>query len=168
MTGEKREIQAIVPTLAPQPVAQRLEPIAPQPPAQVAVAEPAVTLEKPRSSWMPLTGYIVGGAGLVAIGAGVFFGVDVQNKNEELADLCTSGEDSNTCESREELKHYQSTRSSAERSQTLQAVFLVTGGVMLAAGVTLIALAPRAEQAPSVALELSPTKAGLVVSGRLF
>jgi serine/threonine-protein kinase len=92
--GAKRDrVEVVVPVLALTPAEPAPEPVAPPPPAPppaaaspapagpapVAVTEPVKT----EDSSSRTAAYIVGGAGLVLVGAGVYFFVDSRNKFDE-------------------------------------------------------------------------------------
>jgi hypothetical protein len=106
-----------------------------------APASPAASSQK---TW----GLVLGGAGLAALGAGAVFGGVAVGKKSSLE---AESNDPSVGAAR-----FYGDRSNADNLATVSTVSLITGGVALAAGVVLVATAPRSRQsgwlrfAPSV------------------
>lgn len=172
--ADKEQIDVTVPRLeSAAAIARVAASAAPEPPP---VASPSTSgvdealPSEPTSSGdiLRISGYIAAGLGVVSAGLGLAFAVDVSSANDSLERMCVAGTHADACENREELDRYERMRRSAERSQTLQTVFLVAGGALIAGGIAVVILAPRSEHAPTLALQLSPQPTGLVLHGTLF
>lgn len=124
-------------------------PEAPRPASATASAMPS------RSSWWRTTGWILGGVGVVGLGAGAALGLVALNEKSDSCDargVCDPG-----------------TASGVRRAALLSDVGLIAGSALLAGGVALVLLAPRSSAAPSASLQLSPaigpTSGALMVGG---
>jgi hypothetical protein len=104
-------------------------------------------------------GFVLGGAGVVALGIGAYFGVRAWQKNDESSDHC----DGDRCFSQTGVDLRDEARSAGNSSTVLS----VAGGALLASGVTLVLLSPA--QAESSSLHASAvadsTRATLSVGG---
>ena len=134
----------------PQPLAASAAPEA-APPAAV---EPAAdSRESHAGSGQRTAAFITGGAGIVALGLGTYFGIDAMSKNSDAEDQCPNNE----CSSPGFEAH-----ESAQTSATLANVFVIGGGALVAAGLVLYFTAPKPEHA-SAQLRLGPSSASLSV-----
>jgi hypothetical protein len=130
-----------------------------EPAATPASSAPAVTtsvgsspppLDKPASSAQRVTGLVVGGAGVVGLGLGAFFGLQASSKWSDAKGKCSDypygcGTDAADL------------RASAHSAGTVSTVAFVAGGALLATGVVLYLTAPVNKQ--SVALGFGPGSA---------
>ncbi len=109
---------------------------APPPPAVVAPRPLVPPPEEPArdGSGRRLVGYVVGGAGVVAIGVGSFFGVQAIQKAGDANSACPSSPCSNADAVHE--------NDQAKTAATISTVTLVVGAVAVAAGAYLILSAP--------------------------
>lgn len=109
-----------------------------------------------------LVGLIVGGAGVVTLGAATFFGVRAANKQADAENecgvvgdnICTRPENSSTAD-----KHVEEAKDAA----MISTVLTVGGVVATATGALLYLLAPSASE--HVAFEVNPYQAALHVGG---
>jgi tetratricopeptide (TPR) repeat protein len=117
--------------------------------ARIETGTPAA--DEPSSGSAPRTvGFVAGGAGLVGLGLGGFFGLRASSKWSDARDNCGSG--TYDC-SQEALNLASSARSQAN----ISTVAFVAGGALLAAGVVLYLTAPSNDA--RVALRLGPSSA---------
>ncbi len=111
-------------------------------------------------SGLKIAGYASGGAGLVALGLGFYFGSEAQ----KISDDITNHTDT-TVPWRDDIKDYEAT---GQRYENLQIAFLVAGGVLVVGGVALY-LVGNAKKSSAESLALRPTAsadgAGVVLSG---
>jgi hypothetical protein len=109
------------------------------------------------SSVQRTVGLVAGGAGVVAIGVGAFFGARAMSKNDDAKD---EGCDGSRCDSREGLDLTDDAQSAA----TLSNVFVIGGAALAATGVVLYLTAPT-EEAPAAALSTDGRGVRLTVGG---
>ena len=95
------------------------------------------------------TGLVLGGAGVVGIGLGAFFGLQASSKWSDAKGKCKDGVYECTPEA-------QDLRSSARSAATVSTVGFIAGGALLAAGAVLYFTAPKKD---SVALGIGPGSA---------
>jgi hypothetical protein len=130
--------------------AARTEPVSAKPP-------PVVTPPKDHAApgqWQRPAAYVAGAIGVAGLATGIVTGSLAQSHYSQAKSECpnrTCVEGSNGAD---ELASFRTLR-------TVSTIGYIVGGVGLAAGVTLIVLAPRAERAPAAALWLGPGSAGL-------
>jgi hypothetical protein len=113
-----------------------------------------------------ILGWTAVGAGAVGIAIGIAFELKRSSKLSDRDGICPSGVD---CEPGTRTR-IQNLEQQARSAQTIGAIGLIAGGVLAAAGVTLLLTAPHGEERPrSVALipAISRTSQGLMISGRL-
>ena len=130
--------------------------VAETPPA--AVSPPPVQAEqradaRPRAQsapWERTVGYAVGGAGVLAIGVGVWAALSYQSANKEALSLCVRS----ACQSPTELEHHASLVNTATRDRNLSLVAFAVGAGALTGGTWLLLTARRS--AYPVALGASP------------
>lgn len=138
------------------------------PPKKDAVVEPQKNnpgKESPGSSQLTL-GLVVGGAGLVGVGLGVYFGLGFRDTVATSKTVCPS---SVNCTEGEISRHSTlKAQSSTERTRSVLA--FAAGGVAVAAGLVLVLTSPSTDTStssrrqpgrPSLALGLSPSGAFL-------
>ena len=109
------------------------------------------------SSVQRTVGLVAGGAGVVAIGVGAFFGARAISKNDEAKEKGCGG---SRCDSREGLDLTDDAQSAA----TLSNVFVIGGAALAATGVVLYLTAPT-EEAPAAALSSDGRGVRLTVGG---
>jgi hypothetical protein len=128
---KNQNVAVVLPSVTPA------APLAAPAPAPVAPAPAAAT-----SPWRT-AGWVIGGAGVVALGTGIVAGV-IAVMDKTSAQCNASG----ACEA--------GPLSDARGAATASTVALVTGGVLVAGGAALVLFAPRGKAAESTALRLSP------------
>jgi serine/threonine-protein kinase len=99
-----------------------------------------------------VVGLVLGGAGVIAIGAGAFFGLKASSTYDDALALCNP---SNQCKQRG-----LDLADDATSQATVSTIAFVAGGVLLAGGAVLYLTAPRAR----VSLG-GPGLAGMTVGG---
>ncbi len=142
-----------IPALAVEPRAPvKPEPGAPTEPAGLAKAKLDVTKAPPQapSRTRFYLGLGAGGAGVVALGTGVVFGLKAMSTQDELERLCGGADvECSSSNAAQGKTLYDRSRSQA----AISTAFVIGGGVALAAGAVLIWTAPRArERVPSARL----------------
>jgi serine/threonine-protein kinase len=80
----------------------------------------------------------VGGAGIVAIGVGAFFGVKAISKNNDAKDICPD----NVCASDDGITFTEDAKSAA----TVANILVIGGAAVAAAGVVLYLTAPSGQE----------------------
>jgi hypothetical protein len=159
-----------VPELAGAPASSPPLPAASAPLQQEAPAQPAIELPAPsaataaapapaptRSTWQKPLGIVLGGAGVVALGLGTYFGLHAMLKNSDLERECPG-----TCTS----THGRDLNDQAHTAAAWSNVFVVSGLALAAAGVVLYVTAPD-EHALHVALRSGVGVAQIELGGRL-
>jgi hypothetical protein len=127
--------------------------VAPAASAPVVTTSPATSAppsDKPASSTQRVTGLVLGGAGVVGLGFGTFFGLQASSKWSDAKEKCADypygcGTDASDL------------RASARSAGTVSTVAFVAGGALLATGVVLYLTAPSKKE--SVALGFGPGSA---------
>jgi hypothetical protein len=129
VTDPAGSVTVPIPRLTPAPVV-------PETPAQPA-AEPApAPVDQPTdegaegSSLKPILGLALAGAGLVSLGAGVYFGLEAKDTDDEAEELCPR---SRECENQEGLELTEDAQSEALTANILYGV----GGAAIIAGAIL-------------------------------
>jgi hypothetical protein len=138
--------QAAAPALVPQ-VPQGGLPLASTP--TLTETQPAPSTRSARRTW----GWVALGVGAAGLLTGVVAGIDVL-ANSDLRGNCPNGICNPSKVQSDSLRSYNSMRS-------LSTVGFIVGGVGTAVGVTLFLWTPKQEQAPSMALWLGPSSAGV-------
>jgi hypothetical protein len=105
--------------------------------------------QKTSAAW-PIAGWSMLGVGAVGLGVGGYLGLRAKSQYDDATVHCPSWCDSEGYDA----------RNSAIRTANASTVFFVAGGVLVAAGVTVLIVAPKAHR-ESVALQLSPTSFAL-------
>jgi serine/threonine-protein kinase len=152
-----------VPELAVDPVSSQptaaaaVEPAAaPRPEASAAPVAAVSASPEPRAGWQRPLGYVLGGAGIVALGVGSYFGLRAIDKNGDLESACKT----DPCNA--SLRSLQDSRNSAATAST---VVFIGGAALLGAGAVLVFTAPS-ERALAASLQGEPGGARLSLRGR--
>ncbi|AGP35049.1 hypothetical protein SCE1572_11335 [Sorangium cellulosum So0157-2] len=157
------------------PALKRLEGPPPDPvkpaPSEAEVAAPAVGAPAPapapaqapapagsRGDTMRLIGLVVGGAGVVGLGVGTFFGVKAISKNGDAEGYCKGG---STCEDPRGVTLTEEASSAATGSN----IAFGLGAAALAGGAVLYFVAPRASSRVEVGPVVGARNVGLRVGG---
>lgn len=106
-------------------------------------------------------GYVLGGAGILGLGAGVVFGLVRNAKINERDGLCSG----DICRSTAEKSQFDDLTSNARSAATLSTVGFAAGGLAVAAGVILVLSAPRTQSAVSVQPWMTATSVGGGLTG---
>lgn len=144
------KVSVEVPALQPASDGAAAPPTAPPPSTPASTtAPPADTVGSDPGSGRRTTGLILGGAGIVGIGVGAFFGIQASSKWSDAKGKCSDypygcNEDATDL------------RSSAHSAATVSTVGFIAGGALLAAGAVLYFTAPKRD---SVALGIGPSSA---------
>jgi hypothetical protein len=145
--------------VAPQPGTQtfkapELEDATPPPTTMKTAEAPIAPKPAPRASpdWQRPTGYALGGAGIVALGLGVYFGLDTFSKRDARDQHCAG----TVCDAEGISLHEK-----AQSSATISTVGFIGGAVLLGAGGYLLLTAPKAKRTARV----GPTLGGLLLEG---
>jgi len=112
-----------------------------------------------RRSPLVTVGWVTAGAGLVAIGAGVFFGVSANRKFEDLEKACPNRGNCNDVADLEQRK------TEVRRLDATTNILLIGGGVLVLAGLSMVLFAPSASGAAkggttAMTLQFAPTASG--------
>src|SRR5262249_44080689 len=99
-------------------------------------------------------GFALGGAGVVALGIGIYFGLDTFSKRDARDPHCIG----TVCDAEGISLHEK-----AQTSATISTVGFIGGAVLLGAGGYLLLTAPKAKRTAGV--RATPTLGGLVVEG---
>ncbi len=143
VSGEGSTKRIEVPALEPEP-----EPEDGAAPAGAPDSTTALEADTGRAgSPLRTIGFVLGGVGVVGLGAGVFFLVQKGNELDDRDAVCPSHVD---CEPGSQDR-IDALTDDARSAQTLSTVSFVAGGVLLAAGATLVLTAPgsKASERPS-------------------
>jgi hypothetical protein len=103
-------------------------------------------------------GLIVGGAGVVALGVGVYFGIRAAGKNSDAEEEGCAGA---FCDTDDGLDLTEQ----AQDAATLANIFVIGGVALAAAGAVLYLTAPHEDTAPSVSLHTDGRRAQLSLGG---
>ncbi len=169
-----------VPVEGPPPPAApaaALPPAAPPPPLGVHFAEgPRADVAPPSHSfWTPrtVTAAAVGGAAVVALGLGVYFGLASQSNAGTVSTFQTHNPKSDTCHDPAAslvatCQQWDSAVQAENRDAAVSNVFYVAGGVLSAVAIATWFLWPKDAHGTEawVLPEVGPTGAGLVAGGR--
>jgi hypothetical protein len=156
-----------VPALKPLPAAQvspdeTLESPTPQaPPGKPAELESVLTRAPqpaPHHNVQGPLGAVLGGAGIIGLGVGAFFGARAIAKNHAAEEACPN----RVCSSGPGRQLDDQAHSAASLSN----VFVIGGAALLVTGAVLYFTRPT-ERGPNVALSLSPRAAAVVLGGTL-
>lgn len=146
-----KTFQVAIPVLAPAPVA------APAPPPAPVAAQKPPAADRPKGggSGLKTVGWVatgLGAAGLVA--GGVLAGITAM-KSSEADKICPTSQNCTLAE----VSQYNRVYGDAENAQTGSTIAFVAGGVLLVAGIVMVAFAPSSKTAASLAnLRASATK----------
>lgn len=106
--------------------------------------------------------YTVLGVGVVGLGVGTVYAIVGSNKRSDANELCAPDRDGNCTGDR---KAIESLDSDADQAKTISTIGFIGGGVCVAAGVTMLLLAPSKSEAPKSAWVrpyMGPQSLGLV------
>jgi len=148
--GPPPEVAAVA---AAQPQQQKpAEPAAPPPPP------PAPVDENPGGT-QRVIGLVLGGAGLVGVGLGTYFGLSAIDKDKKADEKCTP----TLCQEKADYDNADSAKSLA----TASTVTFAIGGGLIAAGAIVFFTAPSKTSSVSLSPLIGPGFAGLRIGGRL-
>jgi serine/threonine-protein kinase len=148
-------LQALPPSEVPPPAAvaqsEPATPSAPQPAAAASLED-----SKPRSTFHKPLAYALGGAGIVVLGVGTYFGIRAISENNKADEACPNDK----CRTAAGMDHNDAAHSAATAANVL-----VGGGLALvAAGVVVFVMRPR-EDRMQVSLTTGPGSAQLNLRG---
>jgi serine/threonine-protein kinase len=106
-----------------------------------------------------VTGLVVAGVGVLALGAGTYFGVRAVSKNDSATRFCPDG--GPVCNSQEGI----ALTNDAQDAARLANILVISGAVLAAGGLTLFFTAPS-DRAPSVGFVTDGRSARLGIGGR--
>lgn len=163
--GEQASNSVDVPVLEEAPMEQK-EATTPKVAAAPAQAPVSPGGEPPETtgSGQRTIGLVVGGAGIVGLGLGTFFGLRAKSKNDSSKERCPN--DPNICD-----QQGVNLRDQAKSAATLSTAFMIGGGALLAGGVVLYLTAPKSlrnEKSASalrVTADIGPTVSRVTVGG---
>ena len=114
--------------------------------------------EEPKGNSRKTAGYVVGGAGIVALGVGAFFGIRALGKKNDVEEACPLGR--MACDPNDMTKLQQATDdySSARTSATLSTILVPVGIAAVGVGAFLVFTAPRSSTA---SITVTPQLGGL-------
>lgn len=157
--GQNVEDAEVCKTPVTPPVQAKPDPQTQPPPDDPAPA-PAVTTKDPGKTFK-IAGYAAGGAGLVALGIGFYFGSEAQ----KISDDITNHTDT-TIAWRDDIKAYEA---KGQRAENMQIGFLVAGGVLVVAGTALYIMGRSKTRENTETLAVTPTatasSAGVALTG---
>lgn len=162
--GEKASSSVDVPVLEEAPMEQQEAPAPAAAPAKTPVALPNEAPAETAGSGQRTIGLIVGGAGVIGVGLGTFFGLRAKSKNDSSKDHCPN--DPNICD-----QQGVNLRDQAKSAATLSTAFMIGGGALLAGGVVLYLTAPsskgkeKSASAMRVTADLGPYMSRVTVGG---
>jgi len=131
-------------------------------PAETASRAPTLQPSAARDETVPIqhtAGIVTGGAGLVALVVGTYFGVRAAGKSSDADELCPK---EGPCDSPEGVE----LSNRAQDAATLANVFVIGGAVLGTAGLVLYFTAPD-DSGPVLAVRTNAGGAGLSLGGRL-
>lgn len=134
-------------------------PAAVAPPPKAAPREPPAAPEAPIGTTQRMTGFLVGGLGLVALGVGAYFGVRTLDKKSEGNKLC----DGAAC-SQAGLD----AQNDAHTSATISTITVGVGAAALVTGLVLVLTAPSSRKQTHglrLAPDVSTARAGFLLGG---
>jgi tetratricopeptide (TPR) repeat protein len=126
--------------LAPGPASQSVDVVALENAAAATPPhlQPLTAVAPPANSTQRVAGYVVGAAGLVALGVGGFFGYRAYSLNKKSKEECRD-EDPNACTTQGVQQ-----RDDAKTAAVISTITMVGGGAFTVAGITLVLTAPSA------------------------
>jgi hypothetical protein len=158
----KTVVKTVVPVLEDETGAAP-EVAAPQPDSASPATEPST---KSSGSGLTTLGWVLGGVGVAAIGAGVVFNLSARSDVDRSDNACTQPPDGNTCRDRNDQIEYRDAVSAAETKSTISYVGLGLGSAALATGITLLIVGGGDDhEAPPVALAVTERSVGLSAGG---
>ena len=109
-------------------------------------------------------GVVAAGVGAVGVGAGTYFAMTAYSRRNDRSELCDA---SNACTSPEGVRADADARDAAR----LSTITMLSGAALVAVGVTLVVVAPRARARTATSLAVHPEVApgsGRIVLGGNF
>jgi hypothetical protein len=150
VAGDAAKVQIEIPRLAPEggasPAGTTSAPVV----TTTTTTEPPSDKPASSGSAQRTTGLVFGGAGIVGIGLGTFFGLQASSKWSDAKAKCSDYPFNCGTEGTD-------LRSSAHSAGTVSTVAFIAGGALLATGVVLYLTAPKNRE--SVALSVGPSSA---------
>lgn len=146
--ADAAQVQVDIPRLAPAGAVTSTN-AAPSATTTVDAAAPATDTPSPGSARRTLA-FVAGGAGIVGLGLGTFFGLQASSKWSDAKSECTDGTHGCSAAALD-------LRASARAQANASTVAFVAGGVLLTAGVVLYLTAPSNDA--QVAVALGPSSA---------
>jgi len=163
--AEQKHQQLQVPELEPEapPPSAAVVPAATADVTSAPVVNSANSAATPGPDTLRIVAYALAGAGLIAGGTGVAFGIATNSTLSKRDALCPN----DLCRDAEELAQVGKLTEDARDTYTPATVLIIGGSVALAAGLTwLVFGAQSSENQVSLSLNLSPHAAGLSLQGR--
>jgi hypothetical protein len=158
--GEAQQATVPVPVLADEVPAAAAPPSTATPLPPAPEAAPA---EAPHGSSKRTTGFVVGAAGIAALGAGTFFGIQALSQKSDADGAC--GGQGSTCPDAAHASAAQSKLDDARTSGLVSTVALGMGIAAVGIGAYLIFTGgPSSSEAPRAAIGVTPT--GAFLAGR--
>jgi hypothetical protein len=154
--GEAQRLSVAVPELAPR--AANLA-VAPEPHGDVVEASADSASHTTQLNPTRLAGWITGGAGIIGVGLGVAFAVDVRSKLDERDALCPK----NACPSARDARRIEALNREARAGANRANVAFIAGGVAMATGLALVLFAPESNSEAPIALAIGVGSANLTV-----
>ncbi len=116
------------------------------------------------STWQKPVGFVMGGAGLVALVAGGFVGLSAKSSYDDAFDTGRCDRATLACDA-----EGQKTTEDARTTATTATILAGTGGALLLGGVLLYLTAPRARPPSAIRVtpSVAPGHAGIIVGGAL-
>jgi serine/threonine-protein kinase len=151
------ELTATSQPVSPLPAATPSEPVV-EAPAAALSAPPPSEAPTPTNTWQKPLGLVLGGAGVVALGLGTYFGLRAMAKKSDSDRECPAGQ----CNSMDGVTFSQQAQSAA----TLSNVFVISGAALLVGGAVVYFTAPS-EESPHLALRGSGGGARIELGGAL-
>jgi serine/threonine-protein kinase len=138
------------------------KPVEPTPPVETPVVEtqpPPATTSQDKGKTLRIAGLVVGGAGVVSLGVGVFFGIKAKQISDDISDHPMNEmwpDDIQDLEAR------------GEAHEKKQIIFMIAGGAAVATGVALYLIGRSRksdEQQVTLVPTATPESAGLAITG---
>ncbi len=149
------QLTAAAPGASPPPPVAAAPELSTAPAPEPSLAPPAAPeAPKTRGNVQRVAGLVVGGAGVLALGLGTYFGISASNDNSDAERLCPE----NSCSDPGFELH-----ESAQSNATLSNVFVFGGAALVAAGVVIYVVAPSDRE--ETALTISPRANGVSLHG---
>jgi hypothetical protein len=120
-----------------------------------------------RGSTQRTLGYVVGAVGVVGVGLGAVFGLQMKSKLSDRDGVCGAAY---LCTTNDQAEQIKLLTSEARNAATLSSVSFAIGGTALMAGITLLLTAPSKAPKPASTIDvrpwIGPNSAGAAMGGR--